>query len=174
MENRKIQVDKYSENWPAIFNDEKVVIQNVTGNVNIEHIGSTSVPGLNAKPVIDMMAMADDLNDVMNFVEPLKKIGYVYIPELELQIPDRKFFQKRIDDIPKYHLSFAEPTSQYWKEHILFRNYLKTHPESVNEYENLKKQLAEKFVSDFDAYNAGKTEFIRSIIEKAIMELKTN
>jgi GrpB-like predicted nucleotidyltransferase (UPF0157 family) len=103
----------------------------------------------------------------VQFIELLKKIGYVYIPELELQIPDRKFFQKRIDDIPKYHLSFSEPTSQYWKEHILFRDHLRTHPKAVKEYEDLKKQLAEKFVTDFDAYNAGKTDFIKSIIEKS-------
>jgi GrpB-like predicted nucleotidyltransferase (UPF0157 family) len=167
MNNKKIQVDKYSENWPAVFENEKKIILDAIGNVVIEHIGSTSVPGLSAKPVIDMMVRVENLEDAVQFIELLKKIGYVYIPELELQIPDRKFFQKRIDDIPKYHLSFSEPTSQYWKEHILFRNHLRTHPKAVKEYEDLKKQLAEKFVTDFDAYNAGKTDFIKSIIEKS-------
>lgn len=167
MDDRKIKIDEYSEDWPAVFEGEKKIIQNTIGNVEIRHIGSTSVPGLSAKPVIDMMGKVESLEDVKNFIEPLEKIGYVYIPELELQIPDRKFFQKRVGDVPKYHLSFAEPASRYWKEHILFRDYLRAHPEAVKEYENLKKQLAGKFVSDFDAYNAGKTEFIKSILEKA-------
>lgn len=164
---RKIQIDEYSQDWAKLFDEEKKIIQNTIGDIEIEHIGSTSVSGLSAKPVIDMMARVENLPSAANFVEPLEKIGYKYIPELELQIPDRKFFQKRESNMPKYHLSFTEPTSKYWKEHILFRDYLRAHPEALAEYENLKTQLAEKFVTDFDAYNAGKTEFIKSIIEKA-------
>ena len=165
---QKIQIDKYTENWTKLFNEEKKIIQNAIGNnVIIEHIGSTSIAGLGAKPVIDMMVGVEILESVDAFIKPLKKIEYVYIPELELQIPDRKFFQKRIEDVPKYHLSFTEPTSKYWQEHILFRDYLRAHPEAIKEYENLKKELAEKFISDFDAYNAGKTDFINEVVKKA-------
>jgi len=116
-----------------------------------------------------MMVAVNNLNDVKKYIKPFEILGYKYAPELEEQTPDRKFFQKRTSEL-WYHLSFTEPTSIYWRNHLLFRDCLRNNSEARKKYEELKIRLAEEFVNDFDKYNSGKTEFINKIIEKAFQE----
>lgn len=164
---KEIVIEKYSSSWPVLFKNEADRICKVLGKLRVEHIGSTAVNGLSAKPVIDMMAEVSSLNEVQKYIEPLSNLGYIYAPKLEIQTPDRKFFQRRTDNGHWYHLSFSEPTSKYWTEHILFRDYLRTHDSARKEYEDLKKKLATQHIDNFDKYNADKTEFINSIVQKA-------
>lgn len=163
----EIIIEPYSSEWPILFQKEMKRISQILGGIHIEHIGSTAVEGISAKPVIDMMAEVSNLNDVEKFIKPLAESGYIYAPELETQTPDRKFFQRRTETGPWYHLSFSEPTSKYWIEHILFRDYLRAHEDARKEYENLKNRLANQHIDDFDKYNADKTEFINSIVHRA-------
>lgn len=163
----KIIVNQYSEEWPELFRIERERVQEIIPDLEIEHIGSTAVPGLKAKLVIDMMGAVPSLEGALALIEPLAQLGYVYAPELEAQTPDRRFFQRRMPEKPWYHLSLAERTSEYWIDHILFRDYLRTHPEEVAAYEKLKEDLVQKHVDDFDAYNAGKSGFIMEIVGKA-------
>lgn len=167
---RKIHIAGYSTDWPALFEEEKKRIQEAIGNIQIEHTGSTSIDGLGAKPVIDMMGVVHHLNDALQYVEKLGTLGYKYIPELEEQLPDRKFFQKRVNDVPVCHISFTEKGSDFYTRQILFRDYLRKHPEAVREYERIKRELAKEHVDNFDTYNAGKTAFILSIIDAAKKE----
>lgn len=167
---RKIHIADYSTDWPVLFEKEKTLIQKAIGDVHIEHTGSTSIEGLGAKPVIDMMGVVHKLNDALRYVEKMEALGYKYIPELEAQIPDRKFFQKRINDVTVCHMSFTEKDSDFYTRQIFFRDYLRKHPESVREYERMKRGLAKEHVDNFDTYNAGKTAFILSIIEAARKE----
>ena len=166
---KTIKLDKYSKDWPRLFEEEKQKIISVIGDLRVEHMGSTAIPGLDSKPVIDMMAAVNNLNAVKKYIESLETLEYKYAPELEQQTPDRKFFQKRTPNL-WYHLSLTEPTSIYWRDHILFRDYLRNNSEARKNYEELKIRLAEEFVDDFDKYNSGKTEFINKIIEKALKE----
>lgn len=163
----KIRIQKYSNRWPLLFINEKSAIQGLLGLIQIEHTGSTAVPGLDAKPVIDMMAAVKDINACGEYIRKLATIGYVYYPEIEAQTPDRKFLQKKINARPAFHLSLTESVSDYWIDHLLFRNYLRAHPESREQYAALKRGLAEKHVDDFDGYNANKTGFINEIIARA-------
>lgn len=163
----QIIVKTYDSNWPVLFEKEKESLLKVLPKAAIEHIGSTAVPGLSAKPVIDIMASVQNLNEVNLLINLLTKQGYSYIPEIELQTPDRRFFQKQIKDGPWYHLSLTAVDSNYWTDHLLFRNYLRKHAEAAKAYEELKTRLAEKHVTDFDKYNADKAAFIRATIQKA-------
>lgn len=168
---RKIYIADYSADWPALFEKERNLIQKAIGDVHIEHTGSTAIDGLGAKPVIDMMGVVHHLDDALQYVEKMEALGYKYIPELEVQIPDRRFFQKRIDDVPVCHISFTEKDNDFYTRQILFRDYLRRHPEAVREYEKIKKELAKEHVDNFDTYNTGKTAFILSIIEDAKKEM---
>ena len=164
---KNIELKKYDLNWPILFKKEKENIEKYLEGLTVEHIGSTAVPGLSAKSVIDMMASIDNLEDFEKYLQPLKNLGYQYHAEIEKETPDRKFFQRRIIDAPWFHLSLAQIDSVFWIDHILFRDYLRTHPEALAEYETLKEKLATKHVTDFGKYNSDKTEFITSIIQKA-------
>ncbi len=167
---RKIHIADYSTDWPALFEEEKERIQEAIGNVAIEHTGSTSIPGLDAKPVIDMVGIVHSLNDALQYVEKMQALGYRYTPKLEILVPDIKFFQTSAHDPRQYHISFTEKDSDFYTRQILFRDYLQKHPESVREYEKIKRELAKEHVDNFDTYNAGKTAFILSIIEDAHKE----
>jgi GrpB-like predicted nucleotidyltransferase (UPF0157 family) len=120
-----------------LFAKEKKLILDALGpiGVRVEHIGSTAVPGLGAKPVIDILAGVHRLEHAKVCIGPLKLIGYEYEPDLEAQIPERRFFNK--GELPKeqhYHLHMVEVTSDFWRRHLLFRNYLRAHAAVGEEY----------------------------------------
>ena len=134
--------------------------------VAIEHVGSTAVPGLGAKPIIDITAAIRSLSDTPQCVEPLRAIGYEYVPEFEADLPERRYFRKGPPE-DHYHLHMVEQTSEFWARHLLFRDTLRAHPEVAREYERLKRELAARFGSDREGYTDAKTEFIESTIAKA-------
>ncbi len=146
------------------------VIQKAIGHiiVGIEHIGSTAVPSLGAKPIIDILVAVNHLSDAEQCIEPLQSIGYEYVPEYEESIPERRYFHK--GGPPKeqhYHLHMVELTSDFWKKHLLFRDHLRTHPKIAQKYHELKKRLALKYGSDREGYTEAKTSFIKSTCAKA-------
>jgi GrpB-like predicted nucleotidyltransferase (UPF0157 family)/predicted RNA-binding protein associated with RNAse of E/G family len=144
--------------------------------VAVEHVGSTAVPGLGAKPIIDIMVGTAHLSDAGECIEPLKSIDYEYVPECEASIPERRFFRKGPEGAPNkhFHLHMVERTSNLWERHLLFRDYLRSHPDVAQQYYQLKKQLAEKYSSNREAYTEAKTEFIESTLEKARATPKTH
>jgi GrpB-like predicted nucleotidyltransferase (UPF0157 family) len=166
-----VRIVEYDLSWPAVYEDEKRRILAACGEwlVNLEHIGSTSVPGLAAKPVIDVMATITTLNDTNSIIEPLTGLGYDYVPEYEVEMPQRRYFRKgrRGSDGDKYHLHVVEPDSEFWRRHLAFRDYLRAHTEAAREYAELKRRLAAEHGTDMDAYTDAKTEFVRGIEEKA-------
>jgi GrpB-like predicted nucleotidyltransferase (UPF0157 family) len=166
-----IVVVDYDARWPALYEQEKAQILKIIGSriVAIEHVGSTAVPGLGAKPIVDIMAGVCILPDAEGCIEPLKNIGYKYVAEYEASIPERRFFHRGPSDIPNqhFHLHMVERSSNFWKRHILFRDYLRTHPEVAQQYCRLKKELAAKHGADRDAYTEAKTSFIESVVSHA-------
>ena len=167
---RTIEIVDYDPQWAVLFEEEKSRILDVIEHiiVEVEHIGSTAVVGLGAKPIIDIMVAVTHLSDAERCIEPLRSIDYEYVPEHEVSIPERRYFRK--GHPPKeqhYHLHMVERTSDFWKNHLLFRNYLRGHPEAVQEYCELKKMLAVKYCPHREAYTIAKTSFIESIVAKA-------
>ena len=160
-----IVVESYCAEWPEIFTKEADLIQRFIGTyiTVIEHIGSTSVPGLAAKPIIDMLIGVKSLADTPRFVAALQKLDYVYVPEHEADLPERRYLYKQKNGEDTFHLHMVETGSEFFSRHIAFRDYLRSHPESVAEYASLKFRLAREFGSDRAGYTDAKTEFIQSI-----------
>jgi len=167
--NRPILVVDYDPNWPSLYEKERERILAALGKgaVQIEHIGSTSVPGLAAKPTIDIAVGVDDFEKAMAYIPIIENLGYTYEPEFEAELPERRFFWKGVPKVHTYHVSMAEPTSSVWIKPILFRDYLRGHPDEARRYEQLKRELAAHYGSDMDTYVRGKTAFVESILLKA-------
>jgi rfaE bifunctional protein nucleotidyltransferase chain/domain len=167
-----VRVETYDPRWPSMFEQEKQSILEAVGEyvAAVEHVGSTSVQGLGAKPIIDIMVAVRSLEDAPSCIGPLHAIGYEYVPDYELVMPERRYFRKGQRGAGTHHLHMVEPTSAFWEEHLLFRDHLRAHAQAAAEYESLKRELAAAHGADRGAYTEAKTEFIKSIVEKARAE----
>jgi GrpB-like predicted nucleotidyltransferase (UPF0157 family) len=162
-----VKLAPYDEMWPRLFEAEKErLLKALRGIIfEVEHIGSTAIPGLAAKPLIDMMASVKSLSDYKKAIEPLRELGYEYMPERVLV--DRAFFPKGSEENRTFHLNLVEKGSRQWEEALLFRDYLRTHPEERNEYQCLKERLAQTFAENREMYTKGKNGFISKVLEVA-------
>jgi len=162
---RPVVVTDYDPQWPIMYEEEKAQVISVIGGkiLAIEHIGSTAVSGLGGKPIIDIMVGVRRITNAKECIEPLATVGYEYV--------SLRYFRKGPPERHR-HLHMIELGSDFWESHILFRDYLRAHPETAQEYYELKKELAAKFKFDGDAFTDAKSEFIERVIEKARKELK--
>jgi len=161
----KIIISNHDPLWPQLFEEEKKNLAAVLPlHVIIEHIGSTSVPGLAAKPVIDIMIGVPSLEIADQLcIKPIKNLGYIYVPEYEEHAPERRYFKKlNQDNVHTHHIHLVEYDSPWWKRILHFRDYLRSHPEVAKEYAELKKSLSAKFI-DTNEYANAKTEFVKNI-----------
>jgi len=164
----------YDPQWSNDFSDEREHIAKALGDfaVRIDHNGSTSVPGLAAKPVIDIQVSVHKLQPIKKYAKPLKEIGYIHVPH-----PDDSFsafFHKPEEWPHKYHLHVVKSGGDEELKTLAFRDYLRDQPEVAKEYEELKRKLINKFegedFSSRQAYAEEKTEFITSVTEQALKE----
>lgn len=169
-----ILIAEYDCRWPAIYQREKQkILAVIRAKIQaIEHIGSTAVIGLAAKPVIDIMIAIKDLSLTSQLIELLGDIGYKYVPEYEVSLPERRFFHKGPQETTgspnrHFHMHIVEENSQFWITHILFRDYLVNHPNAIQEYADLKKKLSLASDGNIDDYCDGKSDFIKNIISLA-------
>jgi GrpB-like predicted nucleotidyltransferase (UPF0157 family) len=168
----RVIIVEYNPQWPLLYEEERARILGKAGDalVAIEHMGSTAVPGLGAKPIIDIMAAVRDLADAQRCIGPLQSIGYEYVPEYEGELPERRYFRKGPPESRTHHLHVVEPTSDFWERHLLFRDFLRQHPEKADEYYRLKRELADHYGQNRVGYTEAKTPFIRSVEEMARAE----
>jgi len=159
----------YDSAWPVVFEREKSRIVSIIGPhvLAIEHVGSTAVPGLAAKPIIDILVGIPSLREAAACVVPLASIGFEYVPEYEAEIPDRRYFRKGPPTGRTHHLHMVEHGGAFWERHLLFRDFLRVHPERAREYARLKRDLASRFRGDREAYTNGKKDFVRRVEEDA-------
>jgi GrpB-like predicted nucleotidyltransferase (UPF0157 family) len=170
-----IEVRDYDPNWPVLFDEECARLRGVFGPaVTIEHIGSTSVPGLAAKPIIDLLVGVQSLAEAKSTcIEPLLALRYTYIPGYETWLPAELFFRKGIPGPWTHHVHVMEQSNPRWQDHLLFRDYLRAHPETADAYGSLKKSLAIAFGDDIEGFRNAKHEFVRTVTEKARLEFGT-
>lgn len=163
-----LALSPYSPLWPAVFDVEKHNLARLLGEaVVIEHIGSTAVPGLGAKPIIDIMAGTPELAIVERRIPDLVAEGWRYVPEFEKAIPDRRYLT-RYDSAPgKFHLHAVVLGSAFWKRQIAFRDALRGNEQLAQQYWRLKQRLAARFPNDRTAYTEAKSEFIRNVLAGA-------
>lgn len=131
----------------------------------IRHIGSTAIPGIYAKPILDMMVGLVDIADVRHCEAPLAALDYTY--EGEQAIAGWHFFRKKAGGLTTHHLHVVQWQGDYWIDHVLFQEYLFRHPEIAEAYERLKFNLAKKHADDREAYTRDKTDFITKVTEMA-------
>jgi len=154
-----IEIEDYDERWPEIFELEKRKILQVLGNLilDIQHIGSTAVPGMTAKPIIDILVAVEDMSSGIECDRKLIGMGYRYVPYDEDS--ERLFFQKGMPRTHHVHIvRYGSPT---YLKHIAFRDYIEQHKEVREEYDQLKRDLASNFRNDRRAYVEGKTSLSR-------------
>ena len=156
----------YDPLWPQQFQTLRSRIAAVLDELPtaIEHVGSTAVPGLAAKPIIDIDVLLKSSTDFPLVIARLSSLGYEH--RGDLGVTGREAFRVPPDDVP-HHLYVCPHDSQEYRRHIAFRNHLRTHPEDANAYAALKRMLADKFGADRDAYNKGKAEFVADILRRA-------
>jgi GrpB-like predicted nucleotidyltransferase (UPF0157 family) len=159
-----VEVVSYDPGWPGVFARirDRVwpAVQDVA--IGIEHVGSTAVPGLPAKPVIDACIVVASSRDVPACVERLAGIGYVH--RGNLGVPEREAF-RRPEGMPRHHLYLSPRDSLSLKNHLSFRDYLRSHLEAAREYGELKVALARRYPTDIDSYIVGKTAFVLGILQ---------
>ena len=160
---------EYDPRWIEIFNKEKKAITDAIGEYveSIEHIGSTAILGIKAKPEIDILIGVGDIGKISPVIDLLSSIGYVYFPKFEEFVPERRYFIKSEGIVPLVHIHMVETKSDFYRDHILFRDYLRNHPEDAQRYERLKEELIEEFNGERDGYTEGKVGFIKEILVKA-------
>jgi GrpB-like predicted nucleotidyltransferase (UPF0157 family) len=167
-----IVIVDYDPKWPALYRVEEERIRHALGDllVSIEHVGSTSVPGLAAKPRIDIMPGVASEEDLDRTIEPMTSLGFEYLSKYEDVMPYRRLFSRdTAGDQIACNIHTVAVGSEFWERHLLFRDYLRTHPEAADEYARMKRELAPKFTVTND-YAGAKTEFIQSIEAKARAE----
>jgi GrpB-like predicted nucleotidyltransferase (UPF0157 family) len=156
----------HDEQWHHLFAEEKARLQDAIGEfvIGIEHVGSTSVCGVAAKPILDIAVAISDKANGEKCIAPLENIGYIY--RGENGIAGRFYFVKGAPRTHHLHMLLAD--SEELRNHLFFRDYLRANPESAAEYDKLKRNLAEKYGNDRDAYLDGKAAFVESILQKSI------
>ena len=162
-----VELEDYNYSWKDDYLKEEKLLKELLGNriIEIHHIGSTSIEGLKAKPIIDILIVIDSLNNISEIEEILSK--YDYHNRGQQGVPDRYFFAKGPEEARTHYIHFVEPTSNTYYNQVYFKKYLIEHPEYIKKYCDLKQQLALKYADDRPKYTQGKNEFITDVIKKA-------
>lgn len=161
-----VALQPYHNEWPTLFQAEAMQLQVAIGAhvLDIQHVGSTAIPGLPAKPILDIGVAVENFEAATVCIQPLEALGYRY--RGEAGIPRRHYFVK--GEPRTHHLHMNEISSADWQQQIAFRDYLRTHPDQAHTYAALKMQLARQFPDDRLAYTESKSGFIAGVLQKAL------
>lgn len=165
----QVEVVPPDPSWREEFESESQQLASVMGDnlVAIHHIGSTAIPGIYAKPVIDLLIEVKDIHQTDAQSEAIAQMGYEVLGEYGL--PGRRYFRKyRSPGIRTHHVHTYETGSSEITRHLAFRDYAIAHPEVAQQYSHLKRELAQQYPQDIEAYMDGKDGFIKAIEQKAL------
>ncbi len=172
-----VDIVAYNSEWPMIASIEIKKLREILPSskiIDIQHVGSTAIPGMAAKPIVDIQVAVKSLDEMKVIAIPvLQKLGYEYW--YENPDPERMFFVKGMPpfgDKRTHHVHIVEPTSRHWSEKIDFTDYLIAHPEIAKEYQQLKIKLAEQHTYDREEYTNAKGEFVKKILKLAQQNIK--
>ena len=167
LERGTVELVAYDEEWRREFETEAERLRAALGEraVAIEHVGSTAVEGLAAKPIVDLLLVVDSSDDDQRWIDRLENLEYAFRPDDP--VADRLFFAKGPEDDRMHYLSVTDRGSDTHVEQLLFRDYLRRNPGTANEYERLKRELANRFPDDRSAYTERKSRFVRRVLREA-------
>lgn len=166
-----MKLSSYSQEWKFIYKQEAEKIKSIIGDfvIDIQHIGSTAIPNIMAKPIIDIAVMISSLDKAKDLIKLLADIGYKYD---EPASSSERYFLRKGDPI-QYHLSLTALNVTFWHRQILFRNYLIDHPSIAKEYEKLKLKIIKKDPTGGKEYISEKSSFIQKVLELAEKDSKS-
>jgi GrpB-like predicted nucleotidyltransferase (UPF0157 family) len=155
-----IRIVSYDPNWPTRFEEELAALEDairpwIAGGIH--HVGSTAVPGLDAKPIIDILVGVKDLESSRACFDPLRELDYLYAPYLS---DEMHWFCKPHPNRRTHHLHLVPRESARFRDELAFRDHLRSHPDDAAEYVVLKRDLAARFESDRETYTEAKASFI--------------
>jgi GrpB-like predicted nucleotidyltransferase (UPF0157 family) len=161
----QVQLSRDRPEWRSLFLEEAYRLRSSIGDyiLDIQHIGSTSIPGMSAKPILDIGIAVENFEEAGRCVPPMEELGYTY--KGENGIPRRHYFVK--GDPRTHHVHMFELESEEWINHLLFRDYLIKDPKTAQEYARLKEELVKRFPTNREAYQAGKDGFIKEVLRQA-------
>jgi len=168
-----IVVRDYDPTWPKKFDEERERLEVALGStaIVIEHVGSTAVPGLAAKPIIDVLVGVASLDQARSgCISSLRKLGYIHMAEYETWLPGEMLFRKAVSGPWTHHVHVMEETSPRWDELVLIRDYLRRHPETARVYGDLKRGLAVMFGEDIAGFRNAKRPILEALMIKARAE----
>ena len=165
----EIHIVPYDYRWPVLFEQEEAWLRNtLPANLilAIEHFGSTAIPGMEAKPVIDVLLAVPSLEEARGHIKLIEGLDYAFWADNPKT--DRLFFVKGLPPAPArtHHLHITEPEGELWNR-LAFRDYLRVRLADADRYVALKRELAARYPNDREAYTAGKEDFVREIMQKA-------
>lgn len=172
MSQDQISIVSYNPKWPDLAEAEKTLLRTLLPHLNfeIEHIGSTAIPDLPAKPVIDLVVGVESISHAEATIETLEKAGYSYWRD-----NPNKWHFFFVKGLPlaggagrTHHVHIVEKGHSFYRKQILFRDFLRANPDAAKDYLKLKFDLANKFADDREAYTNGKSEFVNAILQKAL------
>ena len=165
LESGIVRLVDYDDRWPLLFAAEARRIRDQCGTLalRLEHIGGTSIPGMCAKPVLDIAAGRPAEAAIEDYVAALERAGYVY--RGERGVPGREYFRR--GQPRAYHLHLVEDGGALWSDYVVFRDYLRADAEAAREFAGLKRALAARFVHDREAYMNAKGPHVAEILRRA-------
>ena len=164
LESGVVRVVPYDPQWPALFRAEssRIGLALVPLSLELDHTGSTAVPGLAAKPVLDILAGYVDASLLPDLIAGLQSAGYEH--RGNQGIPERQFFRR--GHPRSYHVHLTQVGSQFWRDHQMFRDRLREHAALRQAYAALKRELAARHPRDREAYIEGKGSFVRDVLSR--------
>ena len=171
--NRKYEVVSYDPAWVDKFANEARILHSLFTDetISIEHIGSTSVPGLAGKPIIDILIIVEDISIADQLKEKMEIAGYNALGEYVTE--GARLFVRESGDARKYNIHVFQKNNYHVKEMLQLRNYFRTHQDAVREYSELKFDLAKKYPNDYEQYRKFKYEWMEKLKEKIKTSLPT-
>jgi GrpB-like predicted nucleotidyltransferase (UPF0157 family) len=165
--NEPIRLVAYDPAWAPAFaaERERLLAQFPSAFIEIQHIGSTAVPGLPAKPIIDLLAGVRTMADARALHGPLAEAGYTTSRAFNAALTDRQWFMRAAGGHRTHHLHVVEHGAPTWLEHLRFRDVLRARPDLVQHYAALKAELAQRHTNDREAYTDAKAAFVRFVLD---------
>jgi len=162
----KVRLTSYDENWARMYEEEAQVLRSIFGDEirGLEHFGSTAVPGMKAKPVVDMMCLVKDIQVIDGYNDRMHALGYDVAGEWG--IAGRRLFRKGGEQ-RTHHIHFYQNEHPQILRHLVFRDYLRAHPEEVERYTAMKEELAQRY-EDTSDYSKGKKPFVQEMEKRAL------
>lgn len=167
LDKNSVQVIPYCETWKEEFEKEKAILERLLGaySVQIEHVGSTALPGLSAKPIIDIAVGAKDEQTLFKLEKVMQKAGYDVLNEYQKK--GEILARKGPPENRTHYIHMQVIGSEYWNEFVYFKRYMLDHPDEIKVYQILKEELSSKYANERKKYTSGKNEYISKILQKA-------